>query len=72
MELGAFGGFAMLAALIHLAVQVRQGRKAGNRESYRAWVSDVNKLLFEPQQMPGMSTWLERFGRASSSDKETE
>ncbi len=53
MELGAIGelvgGVAVIAMLIYLAVQIRQGNQAGAREAHRAWVSDMNRGLFEPQ-----------------------
>ncbi len=66
MELRAIGelvgGVAVLATLIYLAVQVRQGNRVGSRESYRAWVSEVNKVLFEPQRDP---EFMEVFQRAN-------
>ena len=53
MELGAIGelvgGVAVIATLIYLAVQIRQGNQAGAREAHRAWVTDMNRGLFEPQ-----------------------
>ncbi len=67
MELGAIGelvgGVAVLVTLIYLAVQVRQGNKVGSRESYRAWVSEINTVLFEPQRNP---EFIELFQRANS------
>ena len=67
MELGAIGelvgGVAVIATLIYLAIQVRQGNKTGNRESYRAWVSELNKVLFEPQRDPEFAELFQRANR---------
>ncbi len=53
MELGAIGelvgGIAVIASLIYVAIQIRQGNRAGAREAHRAWVADMNRGLFEPQ-----------------------
>ena len=52
MELGAIGeavgGIAVLATLLYLALQVRQGNKVGSREAHRHWVSEITRVLFEP------------------------
>ena len=66
MELGAIGemigGAAVLVTLVYLAVQVRQGNRTGQRESYRRWVSEMNKVLLEPQRDP---EFMELFQRAN-------
>jgi hypothetical protein len=46
------GGAAVLVTLIYLAVQVRQGNSAGQRESLRGYVSELNNRLLEPQRDP--------------------
>ena len=50
MELGAIGelvgGVAVIVSLIYVGLQVRQANKAGSRESYRTWVSEMNKVWF--------------------------
>jgi len=67
MELGAIGelvgGVAVIATLIYLAIQVRQANKTGSRESYRAWVSELNKALFEPQRDSEFSELFQRANR---------
>lgn len=64
MELGAIGelvgGAAVLVTLIYLARQVRQGNKAGSRESYRSWVSEMNKVWFEPMRDPEFMELLQQ------------
>ena len=42
----------MLVTLVYLAVQVRQGVSAGQRESLRGYVSQLNSNLLEPQRDP--------------------
>jgi hypothetical protein len=46
------GGGAVLVTLIYLAVQVRQSNFAGQRESFRGYVSELNNRLLEPQRNP--------------------
>ena len=56
------GGAAVLVTLIYLAVQVRQGNFAGQRESLRGYVSELNNRLLEPQRDP---EFVELFQRAN-------
>jgi len=66
MELGAIGelvgGVAVIATLIYLAIQIRQGNRAGSREAYRAWVSQFNRAVLEPQSNP---EFMELFQKAN-------
>jgi hypothetical protein len=39
------GGLAVLVTLIYLALQVRQGNLAQTRETYRAFVAELNSVL---------------------------
>ena len=54
--LGSYGEFvgaiAVVATLAYLATQIRQSNQAGSRESYMHWMSELNKVLLEPQQNP--------------------
>jgi hypothetical protein len=56
------GGAAVLVTLIYLAVQVRQSNVAGQRESFRGYVSELNNRLLEPQRDP---EFVELFQRAN-------
>lgn len=56
------GATAVLVTLIYLAVQVRQGNSAGQRESLRGYVSELNNRLLEPQRDP---EFVELFQRAN-------
>ena len=56
------GGVAVLVTLIYLAVQVRQSNLAGQRESFRGYVSELNDRLLEPQRDP---EFVELFQRAN-------
>jgi len=56
------GGAAVLVTLIYLALQVRQANSAGQRESFRGYVSELNKSLLEPQRDP---EFVELFQRAN-------
>ena len=53
---GAIGEFlgaaAVLITLIYLAVQVRQGNTAEQRESLHGYVSEVNEKFLAPQSDP--------------------
>ncbi len=64
MELGAVGelvgGVAVIATLIYLALQVRQGNKESRRESYRTWVSELNRVWFEPMRDPDYMELLQQ------------
>lgn len=46
------GATAVLVTLIYLAVQVRQNNFAGQRESFRGYVAELNSRLLEPQRDP--------------------
>ena len=56
------GATAVLVTLIYLAVQVRQANSAGQRESFRGYVSELNNRLLEPQRDP---EFVELFQRAN-------
>ena len=46
------GAIAVVVTLGYLATQIRQSNQAGSRESYVNWMSDLNKVLLEPQHNP--------------------
>ncbi len=52
----------MIATLVYLAIQIRQSNLAGSRESYQHWMSELNKVLLEPQQRP---EFMELFQQAN-------
>ena len=56
------GAGAVLVTLIYLAVQVRQSSFAGQRESFRGYVSELNERLLKPQRDP---EFVELFQRAN-------
>ena len=63
-NLGEFiGGVAVLVTLVYLAVQIRQGNNEGQRESFRGWVSELNKVLLEPQRDPEFMQLFQRANR---------
>jgi hypothetical protein len=54
------GGLAVLITLIYLALQVRQGNLAQTRETYRAFVAELNSILFKPMTDPEMMALLQK------------
>ncbi|MFT4585874.1 MAG: hypothetical protein ACI8XZ_005650 [Gammaproteobacteria bacterium] len=58
--LGATGAIITLG---YLALQIRQGNQTGNRDSYRAWVSDMNNGLFVPQLDPDFNQVFQQANR---------
>ena len=46
------GSGAMLITLIYLALQVRQGNLAKDRETYRAFATEIDRVLFAPMTDP--------------------
>lgn len=61
------GATAVLVTLIYLAVQVRQTNSAGQRESFRGYVSELNNRLLEPQRDPEFVELFQRANRDWSS-----
>ncbi len=66
MELGAIGemvgGVAVLATLIYLAVQVRQGNKTERAQAHRSWTREMNHAFFSPLQEPEFANMVRRAG----------
>ena len=54
---------AVIASLIYLALQVRQGNMAQTRESYRAFVTEINQVLFVPMTDPSTMAVLQKAAR---------
>jgi len=73
-NLGEFiGGIAVLVTLIYLALQIRQGNAVQTRETYRAFVTEMNRVLFSPMTDPDMMVLLQKgardFGALSRRDQ---
>jgi hypothetical protein len=63
-NLGEFiGGAAVLVTLIYLALQVRQGNQARTRDTYRAFVTEMNRVLFTPMTDPETMLLLQKGAR---------
>jgi hypothetical protein len=54
------GSIAVLVTLVYLALQVRQGNLAQSRETYRAYVADLNSILFTPMTDLEMMALLQK------------
>ena len=60
-NLGEFiGGAAVLVTLMYLALQVRQGNQAQTRDTYRAFVTEMNRVLFTPMTDPETMLLLQK------------
>ena len=67
MELGAIGelvgGVAVIATLIYLAVQIRQGNQLERAETHRAFIQQWNHVVHEPLLRRETSSILRSVGR---------
>ncbi len=60
-QLGEFiGGVAVVITLIYLARQIQQGRLEQRKETYRSFLSELNRVLFAPMNDPEMMTLLQK------------